>query len=219
LQNKFPRIFSGLSTEELIDMQKINCVSEKNFKKNEVIFKMGDYTKKLGLVKSGSVIIENVDAWGQKSILNHVPVGHVFGETYALAGEMLMVSAIAAEKSDIIFLDVSKITDQKLSQKSWYAKMVLNLLLISSANNLKLSQRIFLTAPKKIRPRLTAYLSSCALRSGKREFDIPFSRQQLADYLNLDRSALSKELSLMQEEGLLKFNKNHFTLLNIEGFE
>ena len=94
----------------------------------------------------------------------------------------------------------------------WCIKLVSNLLMISVQKNLHLSNRSFHTSPKTIRGRVMAYLNSVSLRKGNREFDIPFDRQQLADYLNLDRSALSKELGKMRKEGIIQTHKNHFAL-------
>ena len=94
----------------------------------------------------------------------------------------------------------------------WTMKLITNLLLISSYKNLLLSGRSFHTSPKTIRGRVMAYLTSVSLQKHSREFDIPFDRQQLADYLNLERSALSKELGKMQKEGILTTRKNHFTI-------
>ena len=91
-------------------------------------------------------------------------------------------------------------------------KLLRNLLTVSMRKNLSLSQRIFCTTPKTVRGRLLTYFSAQAARSGSLQFEIPFNRQQLADYLNLDRSALSKELCKMRDEGLLTFEKNRFAL-------
>ena len=120
-------------------------------------------------------------------------------------------------------LVVAKMIDIGIYQKNagylWYGKMQANIIRMLSKKNLVLSNRIFCTTPKKIRDRVYSYLSMQRVRSGCRKFKIPFNRQQMADYLNLDRSALSKELGLMQEEGILSFYKNEFELLEAEEYD
>jgi len=207
-------VFRGLTEDELHEMQSLHCLTEKQYRKDECVFYMGDTTTRLGIVQSGSINIESVDLWGNRSILSNIEPGGVFAETYALTGEELQVDAVATEKTTVLFLDVKKVLQKP--DTSWYRKLLQNLLMISSKKNLHLSSRIFYTTPKKIRPRVQSYLSACARKAGSNEFDIPFDRQELADFLNLDRSALSKELSHMKEEGLLDYRKNHFVLFEEE---
>ena len=102
--------------------------------------------------------------------------------------------------------------EESMVNRSWQKKLLKNILHVSMQKNLALSSRIFFTAPKTIRGRLLTYLSAQSMKAGSSTFDIPFNRQQLADYLNLDRSALSKELGKMRDEGLLEFYKNTFKL-------
>lgn len=94
----------------------------------------------------------------------------------------------------------------------FHAKLIQNLLTVCAAKNLQLSQRILHTTPKGIRARLMSYFSECVKRAGQYSFDIPYNRQQLADYLGVDRSAMCSELSRMQREGLLTYHKNHFSV-------
>ena len=162
--------------------------------------------------------------------MSNITPGHVFAETYALSGEPLMVDAVASETSVILFLDMDKLMNSQLENaqfdngqlnnaqfKNTHFKDTIlnNLLHISIQKNLTLSKRIFCTSPKTIRERLLIYLSNESRKAGSQEFVIPFDRQQLADYLNVDRSALSKELGKMRDEGLIIFRKNAFHLLSI----
>lgn len=199
-------LFRGVSDKELEEMNRNGMMRPMHFEKNEVIFHMGDAVSETGIVISGSVRIENIDLWGNRSILSHIPSGHVFGETYALCEEPLMVSAVAAEPSEILFLNLRKAVGTGQNA------LLQNLLLISMQKNLALSSRIFCTTPKTIRERLLVYLTAQAVRHKNTSFEIPFNRQELADYLNLDRSALSKELGRMRDEGILEFRKNKFVL-------
>lgn len=206
-------IFSGISDPEWEAMLACNCMRREHFEKGKTIFHTGEKIYVIGIVLSGMVNIEHIDYWGNKSLLNHISKGQLFGESYALRGETVMVNAVTAEPSEILFLDLELITHARFSGQSFHDKLLRNLLAISLQKNIMLANRIFCTTPKTIRGRLLIYLSEESAKAGSATFQIPFNRQELADYLNLDRSALSKELGKMQKEGLLAFHKNHFTIL------
>ncbi len=208
-------ILAGITEEEYREMQSLHCVKIQHYIKGTPVFLSGDITQELGIVLRGQITIENIDLWGNRSILSSVPTGSAFAETYAISGQPLMVDAIASEESDILLLKAALLLSPGYASESWQPKLIRNLLRLSTQKNLNLSNRIFCTAPKKIRSRLLMYLSNCAIQKGSSEFDIPFDRQELADYLNLDRSALSKELGKMKTEGLLDFRKNHFILYQV----
>ena len=212
---QFLPVFQGLTEQELQQLEQIGAIRRQNFHKHETVFHEGDLVHEIGIVLEGSVLIENNDLWGNKSILSRVEKGQVFAESYAFHEVPLMVDAIADEDSLILFLDVQWLMEEQNAQATWYCKMLKNLLLISTKKNRNLSNRIFCTTAKTVRGRLAAFFSEQAAKAGNNTFDIPFNRQQMADYLNLDRSALSKELGKMREEGLLTFRKNHFS---IKGF-
>lgn len=205
-------LFRNITEDEMNNMKQQHCMRTKSFKKEAVIFHTGEYNSELGIVLSGSVYVENIDLWGTRTILTDIAPGQIFAETYALTGEPLMVDAVAAQACEILFLNVKKLLASTYTESTWQGKLLRNLLIISSRKNLILSSRIFCTSPKKIRARLLMYLSNCSIKFGTSEFDIPFDRQELADYLNLDRSALSKEMAAMQKDGLIRYHKNHFQI-------
>ena len=208
-------IFNGMTPNEIDQALNELCAIEKAYKKNSLILRAGDITDTLGLVLSGSVTIESNDTWGNKTILSNVRVGGFFAETYALLeNEPLLVDVRANENCRILFFKVGSLKKLKSNMNLWSFKLISNLLMISANKNLHLSGRSFHISPKTIRGRVMAYLNSVSLKKSSNEFDIPFDRQQLADYLNLDRSALSKELSKMKKDGLIKVRKNHFKLLS-----
>ena len=167
----------------------------------------------MGMVLQGSVTIESNDVWGNRTILSHVGPGQLFAETYALLNrEPLLVDVVANENSRILFLNIHDLKKMAAAANPWALKLLTNLLTVTAHKNLVLSDRSFHTAPKTIRGKVLSYLNSVALKKGSRNFDIPFDRQQLADYLNIDRTALSKELGKMKSEGLISFEKNHFEI-------
>ena len=205
-------IFQNLTKEEIQDMNTLHFLRTASYEKNTLIFQTGDIVHEIGMVLNGSVNIESIDLWGNKSILSHVPEGHAFAETYALCHEPMMVDAITSEDSEIAFVNTDILLNEQHLGKTWYSKIMHNLLLIFAQKNLVLSNRIFCTSAKTIRDRLFTYFSNLSVKNGSKTFQVPFDRQQMADYLNLDRSALSKELGKMRKEGLIDFHKNSFTL-------
>ena len=168
----------------------------------------------MGLVLSGSVTVQSNDVWGNRTILSHVGRGGYFAASFAwLRDEIMLVDVVANENCRILFLNIGMLRTIPQEQHPWAARLLANLLSIAAQKNLMFTGRIFHTAPKSARARIMAYLNSVSIQKGSREFDIPFDRQQLADYLNLERSVISKELGRMRDEGLIRTRKNHFVLL------
>ena len=206
-------LFRGMTELEITKALQVLEAHEKSFQKGETLLIAGTITERMGLVLEGSVTIESNDAWGNRTIISHVGQGQVFAETYALLeNEPMLVDVTASEDCRVFFLRSGRIQSLKNSLEPWVLKYITNLLTISMHKNLILSGRSFHTAPKTIRGRVMAYLNSVSLQKHSREFDIPFDRQQLADYLNLERSALSKELGKMQKDKLIFCKKNHFLI-------
>lgn len=207
-------IFRGMDKDEVADSLKFFQANEQNFKKGATILHAGDVTDKLGLVVEGSVTIESDDVWGNRTILSKVEMGQFFAETYSLLpGEPLLVNVVANENCHILFLRIGSLERLQNNMDRWMIKFVSNLLIVSTHKNLMLSSRSFHTAPKTIRGRVMTYLNSVSMQKHTREFNIPFDRQQLADYLNLDRTALSKELGKMKRDGLIDYYKNSFKII------
>lgn len=204
-------LFQGLSPADLDALAAAGLLRQKTFAKHTVIFRAGSRVQEIGVVVQGTVHIENLDLWGTKSILSSISAGQAFAETYAFCGDALMVDAVAAEDCTVLLLSTRVLSDARVSP-AVRDTLLRNLLAVSMCKSLSLSQRIFCTTPKTVRGRLLTYFSAQAAKAGGLEFDVPFNRQQMADYLNLDRSALSKELCKMRDEGLLEFEKNHFRL-------
>ena len=210
-------LFRGMDEAELAAALSALSAKEKTYEKDETILYAGNVSEHMGLVLEGSVTIESNDVWGNRTILSHIEKGGTFAETYALLeDEPMLVDVIANEKSNILFLRIGSLNLLQQDISPWRVKLIGNLLRISSQKNLHLTGRSFHTAPKSIRGRVMAYLNSVSLKKNKIDFDIPFDRQQLADYLNVERSALSRELSNMQQDGLIIVRRNHFEIAKNE---
>ncbi len=211
--NEIP-LFKEMTDAEIKELLNIMHSIQKHFGKNDIILHAGSTPGVIGIVLSGSVTVLSDDVWGNRSILSHIEAGGLFGEAYALLPEEpMLVDVEANESCNILLLHPRGIINSSDNNKQLSYKFIRNLLLISSRKNLILSGRNFHTSPKTIRGRVMSYLNSVSLQKNSIEFDIPFDRQQLADYLNLERSALSKELGKMQKEGIITTRKNHFRLI------
>lgn len=210
-------LFRGISPQEIETMMGCLRGVTKKYARGSIIYHAGDTLNSMGMVLTGSVSIENDDIWGNKSILDKVGPGQVFAETYAyLPGEPLMVNIVASEPTEILFMNTDCMFTVCSHACGFHNKLIRNMLTISAQKSLNLSRRILHTSSKTIRGRLLSYLSFQATQHGSREFEIPFNRQQLADYLSVDRSAMSNELSKMQKEGMIKSDRNHFTILEMD---
>ena len=209
-------LFKGMTDTERDQCLQLLNAHKRSYTKGETILHAGNLTDQMGMVLSGSVTIESNDMWGNCTILSHVGLGQFFAETYALLpDEVMLVDVMANEDCQILFIHIGNLFSS-MQTAPWSQKLYKNLLLISSHKNLTLSGRSFHTAPKSARGRILAYLNSVSLQKHSTEFDIPFDRQQLADYLNLERTNMSKELTRMQKDGIIECRKSHFKLLKTE---
>ncbi len=206
-------LFHGIREEEIRPMLSCLGAREKSYQKNDVIMRTGEIVHEIGLVESGSVNIVVNFYWGNSNIFGHVEKGKIFGENYAaIPGREMTSDVVAAEDTQILFLDFTKLLSTCSNVCGFHQRVIHNLLRISALKNIGLSSRMMHTAPKGMRDRLLSYLSEQAALNGSTSFTIPFNRQQLADYLGVDRSAMSAELSRMQRDGLITYKKNEFCL-------
>ncbi len=206
-------IFKNMNEAEINKCIELLSARIKKFSKGTQILRVGDTTHHMGIVLSGSVTIESRDSWGSGMVLTKVQAGGIFAETYALVpGAVLHIDVTTDEATEIMFLNMTRVLQAPSSDDLIIAKLNQNLLQVAIRKNLMLSRRSFHTAPKTIRGKVLSYLSTVSMQKHAIEFDIPFDRQQLADYLNVERSALSKELGKMKADKLINFDKNHFIL-------
>lgn len=206
-------LFRGCKVDEIVGMLDCLGARERSYEAGQYVFRMGETIHAAGVVLAGKLRIESVDAWGNTSVLGIVDEGGMVGEAYAAADEPLMVDVVATEPTELLFVSVDKVLQTCVRSCPYHARASANLVGIIARKNLLLSRRIFHTAPRTIRGKVIAYLSDEAKRAGSRSFDIPFNRQELADYLDVNRSALSAELSRMSSDGLITTRKSHFELL------
>ena len=207
-------LFRGMEPSDIDEMLRCLLAKEHTYKKGEIIFPEGSPTEQIGVVLTGRVVIELGDAWGNNSVLSSIGPGGAFAEAYAcVPGEPLMVNVTAAEDTEALLLNIRRVLEPCSKVCPYHVRLVRNLLALCAGKNLQLSRRVLHTGPKSIRKRLLSYFSECIKRTGSYSFEIPYNRQQLADYLSVERSALSNELSIMQRDGLIRYEKNHFDVM------
>ena len=199
-------LFRNISPADLASLLDCLDARERAYEKGAWLLRRGERTDRLGLVLSGTVHILREDFWGSRSIVGLAGPGEIFAESYALAGEPLEVSVLAASDARVLFLRVE-------TALTGCGQLTRNLTALLAEKNLTLTRKMRHMARRTTREKLLSYLSAQALRSGGPEFDIPMDRQQLADYLAVDRSAMSAVLGKLRDEGVLEFRKNHFRLL------
>ena len=206
-------LFSGISDEELTAM--LSCLGARigTFPKGSRLLRAGEAVEEVGLVLAGSALIVQEDIWGNRNILSKAGPGQTFAAAFACApGSRLNVSVVAETPVTAMFLNVKRILTICPSACTHHSRIIRNLLGELAGKNLRFSEKLTHMGQRTTRAKLMSYFSAEAQRLGKYEFDIPFSRQQLADYLGVERSGLSLELGKMRGEGLLDFHKSHFIL-------
>ena len=211
---KRTQLFSGVGENEISAM--LNCLQARllTFKKGDYIFREGEHIDNITVLVEGKLLVQHDDFWGNRNIVNVIRIGEMFGEAYvAPESGALLNDVIAEEESAVIFFDIKRILTVCSTACRFHSMVVQNLFFSISEKNRKLVQKIGHMSKRSTRSKLLSYLSEEAKRHNNSQFTIPFSRQQLADFLCVDRSAMSNELCKMRDEGLLQFDKNEFTLL------
>lgn len=208
------RLFAGAKEDEIAAM--LDCLQAKlcKYKKGGYVFRQGERINYIALLTEGSLHIRSSDYWGNQSIISTVSVGEVFGEAYAAPDSGVMLNdAVAVEDSAVLFFDVRRILAVCTSGCRFHTLVIQNMFFTVAEKNRKLVQKLGHMSKRTTREKLISFLSEEAKRQSSRSFAISLNRQQLADFLSVDRSAMSKELCKMRDEGLLIFEKNRFTLL------
>jgi len=211
---KTVNLFKGIEESDLLSL--LSCLSAKTMRceKGQSVFLSGESPKLFGIILSGQAQIVQYDYYGNRSIIASIEPGNLFAESFACAEiKKLPVDVIATTESEILFIDCRRLTAPCHKACTFHSKLIQNMLNIIAMKNIYLTQKIEFTSKRSTREKLLAYLSAEAQKAGDNRFSIPFNRQELADYLSVERSAMSAELSKLRSNGILNFNKNQFELL------
>ena len=207
-------LFSGIEKEDIPGLLACLGATERSFRRQQQILSEGEPARFVGILLSGSAQVVSQDIYGNRSIVGQVRPGQLFGESFACAGaESLPVSVVAEENCDAMLIDCRRITTACSNACGFHNQMIYNLLQAVAQKNLQFHQRLEITQKRTTREKLMAFLLGEAKTAGSREFTIGFDRQALADYLGVERSAMSAELGKLQREGVLETTRSHFRLL------
>ena len=207
-------LFQGLEREEISEvLQKFHGLI-KHFSKSDYIYLAGDCVENLCVVLDGTVQMIKEDIWGEKSIIANLGAGSVFAENFlGKLGDRSVVSYFVASDSEILMLPLGRALFEVNTASKASQRLMCNIVSILADNNTRLIEKTEILCKKTLRSKILAYLEQEARNNDCRQFTIPFNRTDLANYLDADRSALTRELARMKEEGLIDYNKNTFTIL------
>ena len=207
-------LFVGIEDADILKMLACLDAHSISFERRRIILYEGTAPTRMGLVLSGTVLMERVDRNGNRSILQEIGAGGIFAEAFACAeAESLPVTMIAGERSEVLLFDAFHILHTCHHHCRHHQAMIFNLMKELARKNMEFHDKIEITSHRTTREKLLSYLDMCAKKEGKRKFQIPFDRQELADYLEVDRSGLSAEIGKLRREGVLVSRKNEFELL------
>lgn len=207
-------LFKGLKKEEYDFLENQMFTKVRKYAKSEFIFDAGELVSKVGIVLKGKAQVIKEDVWGNRTILANLAVGDIFGEAFCCSEQQrLTVSVVAGENVEILFINYNHILSTHNISESCKEKLIANMIQILANKNVMLTQKIEVLSRRTTREKILSFLSNMVAQGNSYSFEIPFNRQELADFLCVDRSALSSELSKLQKEEILKYNKNHFVIL------
>ncbi len=208
-------LFGGVGSEEAVAMLGCLRAVRRAYDAGEMVMREGDRGGTMGLVLSGQVTVEKVDAWGGRSIIATAGPGETFAEAIACTGAARMpMGVVAIQPSVVLLLNVDHVLTMCQNTCVFHMSLVRNLLGSVARRSTELQRKVDAITPRTIRKRILAYLDAQAAQVGSRRFTVALNRQQIADYLCVDRSALCHELSKMRSEGIIDFDRNDFTLLD-----
>lgn len=211
---KQTKLFSGVGDDEISSMLSCLGATLRVYKKGEFVLRQGEQLSEIMVLVEGNLHIQSDDYWGNRSILGEICAGEMFGEAYAAPESGALLNDVAAvTDSAVVCFDVKRILTSCSSACRFHTIVVQNLFFAISEKNRKLVQKLGVLSKRSTREKLISYLSEQSKKQNSASFSIPFNRQQLADFLSVDRSAMSNELCKMRDEGLIRFEKNRFVLL------
>lgn len=208
------RLFSGTTMNEFESM--IGCLTPevKTYSEGDMILRSGDRVETVALVLKGTAVVEQEDFWGKVNEIKRLECPQTFGIAYACTPTAVVdVNVVAATDAKVIFFDIKRILTVCSMGCEHHSRIVRNVVHELALSNLEMQNKINHISQKTTRKKLLCFFSTEAKKAGSAEFEIAFSRQELADYLGIDRSGLSVEISKLQDDGIIKADKNHFALI------
>ena len=219
MQKFFPvlrqcQLFSGIAENDLLAMLRCLNVTVQQYRKGQTLIAEGEKPEKFGIVLSGAVQLWRIDYSGNRSIMASVAPSQIFGESFGCAeADAIPIQVVASEPCEIMLIDGSRILHACGNGCDFHHQVIFNLLKMTARKNLVFHQKLEITSRRSTREKLLTYLNQQAKQHRSRTFTIPFDRQELADFLEVDRSGLSAEISKLRKEGVLESERSTFRLL------
>lgn len=210
---KGAHLLKDITQEELLTMLGCLRATVKDFDKGETVLTEGKIFTKFGLLIEGKLQVIQYDFFGNKAIISEIGPKQIFGETFSYINKIFPMNVEAVEKSKVLFLDADKLSTPCENSCDFHKQLVKNLLYIVSTKNANLVQKIEYMSQRTTKEKLLSFLRMQSIKTKSNHFVITYNRQALADYLGVERSAMSAELSKLQKEGIIKYDKNEFILL------
>ncbi|WP_100065565.1 Crp/Fnr family transcriptional regulator [Miniphocaeibacter massiliensis] len=208
LKLKTNPLFNNMTDSEIRDTLIYMNYSIKNYIKNQYIFYEGDLLNEIGIILNGKIQVIRDDYFGQRSIVANLESGDILGESVAIVkNTKAPASTFIVENSTVIWLNFDVL------KKDYNKKFIFNLLQLLSKKNLYLNERLRTVSRRTLREKILTYLDGQRKKNNSNKFNVPLNRNEMADFLLVDRASLSRELSKLQKEGFIKFSKNNFEIL------
>ena len=205
-------LFENVRNNEVLELLKCIGIKTKVFKKGTVIVKQTGKIDFLGVVLSGNATISKTDTMGNKTIVEELKMNDIFGHNIVCCGlNKSPVDIIANNECEVLFLPFEKVVTPCEKLCPYHMQLIKNVMKMISKRNSLLNDKIDIIGQKTTRDKILALLET--YKNGEKVFSIPYSREEMAKFLHVDRSAMSRELCRMRDEGILRFNKNHFEML------
>ncbi|MDR2036095.1 MAG: Crp/Fnr family transcriptional regulator [Coriobacteriales bacterium] len=207
-------LFTSIKEDELSAILTCLGAKTKHYTKGQFIFKTGTKLTRVGVVLEGCVHLIQEDYWGNRLLIEQVTPGEIFGEAFACSlNEVLLLDAQAAKDSTVLFLDFQRLVTTCSSACAFHLKLITNMVSSMARENIALTRKIEHTNRRSISDKILSYLSTQALLHDSSHFEVPFSRQEFADYLAIDRASLCRSLAALKEQGVIDVQGRSISLL------
>ena len=214
LQGVNSPLFCGIKSEDLNPM--LSCIGYhiSTFRKGDIVAFEEENIKHIGIIMSGAVDMVKEDLWGNKTMLLRMRKDELFGETFACGEDNLsVVTFVVSEAAKILFMPFDRVMHSCTIACQFHHRLIENMVHIIANKNRDLMRKVEVVSKRTIREKLLAYLSIQAQVQESRYFEIPLGRVELAEYLCVDRSALTRELVKMKDDGLIDYDRNCFRII------
>lgn len=206
-------LFDEIEDEKLMKMLHCLGATIQHYSKNQTIMEEGKPAKCIGILLNGSAQLVQNDYYGNRSIIAKVEPAHLFGESFACADmEILPMNIVSCEETDAMMIDCKRLLKTCSNACTFHTQLIYNLMKDVATKNVMFNQKIAITSKRSTKEKLIAYLLTEAKKNKSESFKIPYDRQELADYLGVERSGLSVEISKLKKSGMIEANKNQFRI-------